>query len=259
MRYHIDTIPIWDAFKSGSECPLCTIYKKIEADFIDSALGGSVMEPDTRIEVNKAGFCNEHLSMLYGMQNRLGLALMAHSHLKEIIKELNENSKKVIDQAEIDEKKSIAVRSAQAVSKSYPYLKETEKLSQSAHNRQSDCFICNRIENSMVRYLETICAMWEDDPEFRKLFAASKGFCLDHYSRLLDTARRKMFGKPQREFIKELIRIEEENLDRIEKDLEWFTLKFDYRNRDKPWGESRDAVERTLLKLRGWTPPAEKK
>ena len=42
-----------------------------------------------------------------------------------------------------------------------------------------------------------------------------------------------------------------ENLTRVEKDLEWFTLKFDYRNRDKPWGNSQDAVERSVNKMRG--------
>ena len=36
-----------------------------------------------------------------------------------------------------------------------------------------------------------------------------------------------------------------------EKDLEWFTLKFDYRNQDKPWGNSRNALERTVNRLRG--------
>ena len=40
-------------------------------------------------------------------------------------------------------------------------------------------------------------------------------------------------------------------LDRIEKELDWFTLKFDYRNTDKPWGNSRDAVERSINKLMG--------
>lgn len=37
-----------------------------------------------------------------------------------------------------------------------------------------------------------------------------------------------------------------------EKDLEWFTLKFDYRNQQKPWGNSRDALERTVNRLRGF-------
>lgn len=43
----------------------------------------------------------------------------------------------------------------------------------------------------------------------------------------------------------------------MEKDIEWFTLKFDYRNQDKPWGDSKDAVERTVNKLRGWCVGAE--
>ena len=44
---------------------------------------------------------------------------------------------------------------------------------------------------------------------------------------------------------------ERSNLDRLAQELEWFTLKFDYRNADKPWGTSRDAPERAINKLRG--------
>ena len=33
--------------------------------------------------------------------------------------------------------------------------------------------------------------------------------------------------------------------------MEWFTLKFDYRNQDKPWGNSKNALERTVNRLRG--------
>ena len=65
MKYHIDTIPVWDAYKADCECPMCLIRRKCELDFIDSFLGGSVMEPDTRIEVNAKGFCQEHLHQLY--------------------------------------------------------------------------------------------------------------------------------------------------------------------------------------------------
>ena len=49
--------------------------------------------------------------------------------------------------------------------------------------------------------------------------------------------------------IKDFLQIE--NLERVEKDLEWFTLKADHRNKDKPWGNSQDAVERSVNKMRG--------
>ena len=45
--------------------------------------------------------------------------------------------------------------------------------------------------------------------------------------------------------------LQKQNLERIEKEIEWFTLKFDYRNQSKPWGNSQDSVERTINKLRG--------
>ena len=52
--------------------------------------------------------------------------------------------------------------------------------------------------------------------------------------------------------------LEQKNLERTEHDLEWFTLKFDYRNQDKPWGNSKDAVERTINKLKGRAIDAER-
>jgi len=39
------------------------------------------------------------------------------------------------------------------------------------------------------------------------------------------------------------------SFDRLEGEIEWFTNKFDYRNQDKPWGNSRDAVKRSVNKL----------
>ena len=45
--------------------------------------------------------------------------------------------------------------------------------------------------------------------------------------------------------------VELPNLKRLSDELEWFTLKYDFRNADKPWGNSRDAVERSINKLMG--------
>ena len=45
MRYHIDTIPVWDAVKTGGECPLCILRRQAERTDVDRFLGGSVMEP----------------------------------------------------------------------------------------------------------------------------------------------------------------------------------------------------------------------
>lgn len=49
----------------------------------------------------------------------------------------------------------------------------------------------------------------------------------------------------------ELNKVEMDNLARLEKEIEWFTLKFDHKNADKPWGTSKDSLDRTVQKLRG--------
>ena len=73
MKYHIDTIPVWDALKLEGECFLCALRRKTELGEAERYLGASVMEPDTRIQVNRKGFCPRHQEMLFGMSNRLGL------------------------------------------------------------------------------------------------------------------------------------------------------------------------------------------
>ena len=259
MRYHIDTIPIWDAFKSGCECPLCAIYEKCEADFVQSSLGGSVMEPDTRIEVNKYGFCNDHLTMLYNLQNRLGLALMMHSHIREIMAEFDKNTDSLLKQVESDMSKGFLERAAGNVTKKAPHIKQADAMADQIVEGVQTCFICRRLSVAMERYVETVIAMWENETEFQKAFSASKGFCLEHCAELLRCGANHLNGKKREAFLTELTRLERENLQRIEGELEWFTLKFDYRNAQKDWGNSRDALERTLLKLRSWKKPKEKK
>ena len=42
-------------------------------------------------------------------------------------------------------------------------------------------------------------------------------------------------------------------LDRTIEDVEWFIKKFDYRYKDEPWKNSKDALVRTLCKTNGVT------
>jgi len=64
-------------------------------------------------------------------------------------------------------------------------------------------------------------------------------------------AQQHLSGDALRNLTKTLKEIELQNLRRVADEVEWFTRKFDYRNQDEPWGNSRDAVERALNKLRG--------
>ena len=95
MRYHIDTIPVWDAMKLDGECLLCALERKTELGEAERYLGASVMEPDVRVKVNDRGFCRKHHAMLFAMSNRLGHALMLESHTIEIREKLAKISDKL--------------------------------------------------------------------------------------------------------------------------------------------------------------------
>ena len=73
MRYHIDTIPVWDAMKLNGECLMCALERKTELGEAERYLGASVMEPDVRVKVNDKGFCRKHHAMLF-MRSRMPLS-----------------------------------------------------------------------------------------------------------------------------------------------------------------------------------------
>ena len=80
------TIPINEEFEKYDGCPLCRLHKKFEEQNLEYIMGAAMMEPDVRVETNKSGFCVRHYDKMLEMKNRLSLALMLETHLKEIQK-----------------------------------------------------------------------------------------------------------------------------------------------------------------------------
>ncbi len=223
LRQHLDTAPVLEKMRLGGECPLCALKKENEASYVEYFLGGSVMEVSTRVEVNEKGFCARHLKMLFESNSRLGLALMESSHLAEIIKKL----------------------------KARPAPRKGLLFKKEAAAPEPGCALCDRLDATMRRYALTVAALWETEKEFKDLLEGSRGFCLTHYEMIRNEAPGALSGRALEQFLETLDRVEIENLERIQREVDWFAQKHDYRNQDKPWGESRDAVERCWKKLRG--------
>lgn len=234
MKEHIDTIPLWEAFREDCECPLCRLHSRNEANYREYFMGASVMEPNVRVETNQKGFCARHYNQMFRMSNRLGLALSTHTYLKDVITRVNTDAA-----ARTQPKKTGLFAKKQAS----PQDDTLDRIGRS-------CILCERLETTMTRYIETLFVVWKKESEFRAVFSGCKGFCLPHYSMLMTAAGQNLSGAELSSFTADLIKTEQTALARMEKELEWFTLKFDYRNADKPWGNSEDAVERTLNKLR---------
>ncbi|MHC1785951.1 MAG: DUF6062 family protein [Christensenellales bacterium] len=238
LRYHIDTVPVWDALHQDTECPLCLLRRKTEHLLADRCLGASVMAPDTRIQVNLKGFCPTHQGMLYERQNRLGHALMMLSRLKEI----REN---------IDRLPPGAAAPAPALFRRTGGRPDDETARALAQMTGS-CLLCEERDLTMDRYARTLLHLWKTDKAFQEAFSRSRGLCIPDAELILRLAPELLSGKARQDLRGTVDRLMRESLQRLYEELEWFTLKFDYRNQDKPWGNSRDALERTITKLRGW-------
>ena len=239
MKEQLYTIPVNDAFAVDCECPVCSMYDSLEKDAIEFTMGPSYMEDDIRMETNKIGFCTHHVKQLYKHQNRLGLALILHTHMQRTNSDLEDllSSDKPV-------KKGLFAKKTENASPVTEYIE----------NLNHSCYICNRIDRIFARYLATIYHCYEHDEEFRRKFAASKGFCTKHFGMLYEGAPSSLSGKRLPEFIKTLNEVYLTNMKRVTDDLEWFTDKFDYRNEDKPWKNSKDALPRSMNKTNSVLP-----
>jgi hypothetical protein len=247
MKYHIDTIPVWDAYHVEDQCPLCVMKYRSEKEYVDFFLSGSVMEPSTRIDVNRVGFCSNHFQLLYNEKNRLGLALITHTHLKETIERFDK-----LTNALGSEPKNLLSKFSSILPKRLDSQDTTllDLLNWLGEHHDS-CMICNRLENLLNRYAYTILHLWQKDPAFERTLKDSKGFCLHHFGLIMKIAGETLSTKDFNQWVEFIIPIEMKALEELEADLLWFTQKFDYRNQDKPWGNSRDALPRTIQKLSG--------
>ena len=233
MKEQLYTIPVNEALDTDCECPVCVMRQQLERASLEYTLGPSYMEDDVRMVTDKVGFCATHARDLYLQQNRLGLALILKTHMDRTINEVERLSKGPVFGGGLFKKKSDA-----------PVVEYLKKLNCS-------CFVCERVENVFERYIATIFYLYEKEADFRAKLAQCKGFCNEHYALLYEQAPLQLSGKYLEEFVEMLNEVYLSNMKRVRDDLEWFTDKFDYRNADAPWKNSKDALPRTLLKTNG--------
>ena len=252
MRYHIDTIPLWDAYHAGGECPLCSMFLRLQNKYVQQELGDAFMLPEHRVLTNEKGFCKEHFAMMYQVPHRLGLALITHTHTQARYDALFAQMEKLQQLALEEEQKNPAVRAISVNAKRADLGTAMEKLVQTIHRQDTTCVICDKLTDTMERYYETMYHMFVHEAEFKEVFLASQGLCLNHFAQVLTTVRGQIGGKHKAEFIRALCTLMQQNLPRVQTDLYDFTQMFDYKNAAEPRRpEIQDAVARALNKIKG--------
>ena len=241
MKQQIDTIPVIEAFSSEDECPFCYLERMAEQRAMRYTLGpgASYMEPDVRAITDTQGFCRSHFQKMYEYGNSLGCALVMQTYLVGLQKELDAQ----LDGFRMPEKKGLFSKKQE----------QSLPLTQWAQEKNKTCFLCSKLEYNMNRYYATFFHLIKD-PEFRKTVEEGKGFCMAHFAKLLQAAQEHLPNAQLEWFYTTIPGVMRENLARVKGDLDWFIEKYDYRNASAPWKNSKDAVSRSIQKLKGGHP-----
>lgn len=244
MNEQLHTIPINEAMENAGECPFCYIERKTEERTMDFVLGhgASYMESDIREMTDKEGFCRSHFKKMYEYGNSLGNAWILKTHYMRINGEMQKIFKKF--QPGKAPKKGFFQKEASSSNSIVNWI----------HEKESSCYICNIVNHSFDAYVKTFFTMYRDDSDFRKAITQTKGFCLSHFAVLCETADKVLKESQLEDFYRMVLPLMEKNMDRMYEDIAWFIEKYDYKNKDKDWKNSKDAIQRGMQKLKGGDP-----
>lgn len=226
MKEHIYSIPLSEALEQNCGCILCILENKLEEQAVEYFLGPSMMEPDGRELTNEKGFCRRHMGMLFEKKNRLGLALMLETHVRELEKKLGVSKK-----AGIFSKESAA-----------------GLTSDSIYKITNSCALCDKLNSQMSDAAGNLAYLWDKEEDFCKMFENSAGLCLEHTALAAKSCDGELGGKKKDEYLSLLIKKQKEQLASLYEDLHGFTLSFDYRNADKELSQGEKESVHTAVK-----------
>lgn len=223
MQYHIQTTPIWDAFREKDGCPLCRLFGTVESGLLQLYSGEAVMSPEYRVDVNKTGFCETHLNKLLEGENKLGLGLQLSTRVQYLIDCLDTPDS----------------------------VKAAAKLAAELQSQKDNCVVCREAKHVMARYAYTVAEMFLHEREFPPVLSDAEGFCLSHFSLLLRYASHAK--NRASEYVATLKRVQQQRMRNVKKDLESFTGQYDYRA-SKPSPSVKNALVNAFVLLQSNLP-----
>lgn len=245
MKEQIHTIPISDAMENAGECPLCYIERRTEDRVMDFVLGhgASYMEADIREMTDKEGFCRNHFKKMFDYGNALGNAWILKTHYLKTMGEMDKEFKN-FKPGKTKKQGLFGKSSDESGNSIVQWIKEKDK----------SCYICNMVNNTFHAYLKTFFNMYKSDDDFKKQVANTKGFCLSHFGYLLEEADQSLSTKDLENFYNMVLPLMQRNMNRMYEDVAWFVEKYDYKNKDADWKNSKDAIQRGMQKIKGSDP-----
>jgi hypothetical protein len=220
---------VHDAYGDPGECPLCRLERDAERTYLTSFQHSRVMEPNVRVQTNRQGFCPSHFRKLYDGENKLGLSLVVHTHLRELAAEVGSMLDDLVK----------------------PGKDTTSAVAAALREQRDSCFICGLLRKDTERYVLTILYLLDKDPEFLPVFRASRGFCIPHFAGALEQASKSMRADRLRRWLAEVVPLMKGSFASLERDLHAFTQLHQAGNVSPGTDLERSALGRTLQKIAG--------
>ncbi len=232
MKETIYTIPVTEALDEKCDCAFCYLENKLEKEQVEYALGPAMMEPDFRDLTNEKGFCRRHTERLAKGQKALPFSLVLETRNISVINLLKKTEPKG--------KKGLFSKDKSG----------SEKLKEVLKSLVSTCLICERIETTLSKFLKTFWYLYEKETDFREKVLSGNGYCLRHFSMLLDAAD-EVHGAKKEAYVKEIYDLEMGKLIKTKEDIQGFIKQFDYRSDKEHWEVPKDAHFKCAEKLSG--------
>jgi hypothetical protein len=205
---------------SVGRCPVCELLRRKSMNYIDHALYGLVVDPQTQNRfAESGGYCRRHGEMLFKIPwgSALGVAIL-HRRLIE-------------DAA--DTLKSAAAK---------PGAGRTAKLEKAI---DPDCLACKVEQEALEGVLQTVLAtLKEKDGRMTEAVGQGRGFCLHHLNALLGSAR-------DADTISTLRRHGLRTAEHLLAELSEFIRKSDYRFTKEQMGKEGDSWMRAVAWMTG--------
>jgi len=228
MDVDITYIRIKKMIGSDEECFLCALEDEIERRYMHTYLSELVMDASSREKIVKSkGFCNHHFYKMLiaaskpGSSDGHGIALANESIVEELIRDLRKQKFNRID----DLHKLLAT--------------------------ENKCPACIYLSEFAKMYVKKIVELLSSGNEqFLKLLKESKGFCIPHFVKLMQTTKEVEPTQSQK-INKIVFEIEEKNLCRLNSELAEYVKRQSYEFSEKNRSAIADIVPRSVEKIVG--------
>jgi hypothetical protein len=238
----LDAVPYYHEIREAfgqPGCPLCRLLARSADRYLDAILWEQVNDLGVRSELNQArGYCRQHGWLLVRAGAALGVAILTRGVVKTLLDVLASNPVE-------DEPASVFQSLRRSLDRdlaSRPTARLEAELAP-----QRPCPVCSLLEGREEDYIGTLLAHLEGPGALADAYRASDGLCLPHFRRALARA-------PSGAEARLLVAAQQVVWQRLHDELGEFIRKNDYRFRDEPFGDEKDAWLRALEAISGAPP-----